>query len=143
VVAEKTERSSGRITLNQYVILGTAPQLLEREAHDYVDLRSRRLLEPRTPTSFGGLSGSGLWRFSIAKVSASVLKPLDFQLAGVAFYQLPDTDNGISHCSLPRSAFNLRTIASVSAQLACRKINFTPTTGIHRLIGWLHRFIFD
>lgn len=54
VVAEKTKRSSGRITLNQYVMLGTAPQLLEREGYDYVDLRSRRSLEPRTPTFLEG-----------------------------------------------------------------------------------------
>src|SRR5271165_888134 len=29
VVAEKTERSNGRITINQYVLLGTEPQLFE------------------------------------------------------------------------------------------------------------------
>ena len=119
VVAETTERSSGRITLNQYVILGTAPQLLEREGYDYVDLRSRRSLEPRTPTSFGGMSGSGLWRFSIAKVSDSVLKPFDFQLAGVAFYQLPDTDDEIATVRFhgPRSIYE-RLLPSVRNWLA-------------------------
>jgi hypothetical protein len=95
VVAEKTERSNGRITINQYVLLGTEPQLFERDGYDYVDLRSRRSLEPKTPNSFGGVSGSGLWRFSLARLSESEIKPFDFQLAGVAFYQLLDTDDGI------------------------------------------------
>jgi hypothetical protein len=44
------------------------------------------LYSPETPNSFGGVSGSGLWRFSLAKVSESEIKPFDFQLAGVAFY---------------------------------------------------------
>jgi hypothetical protein len=119
VVAERTERSSDRITLNQYVLLGSAPQLFEREGYDYVDLRSRRSLEPKTPTSFGGMSGSGLWRFSIAKVSGSVLKPFDFQLAGVAFYQLPDTGDGIATVRFhgPRSIYE-RLLPSVRNWLA-------------------------
>jgi len=138
VVAEKTKRSSGRITLNQYVILGTAPQLLEREGYDYVDLRSRRSLEPRSPTSFGGMSGSGLWRFSIAKVSDSVLKPFDFQLAGVAFYQLLDTDDEIATLRFhgPRSMYE-RSLPSVRNWLAKKQAPRQPP-GFRRLIVWLH-----
>jgi hypothetical protein len=107
VVAERTERSNGRITINQYVLLGTEPQLFERDGYDYVDLRSRRSLEPKTPNSFGGLSGSGLWRFSLARLSPSEMKPFDFQLAGVAFFQLPDTDDGIATVRFhgPRSIY--------------------------------------
>ena len=96
IVAENTERSGGRITLNQCVFFGTEPQVFERQGYDFVDLRSRRSLEPTTPSGFGGVSGSGLWRFALAKLSESDIKPLDFQLAGVAFYQLPDTEDGIA-----------------------------------------------
>jgi len=65
------------------------------------------------------MSESGLWRFSIAKVSDSVLKPFDFQLAGVAFYQLPDTDDGIATVRLhgPRSIYE-RLLPSVRIWLA-------------------------
>jgi hypothetical protein len=107
VVAEKTERVADNIVLNPYVFFGTEPRVFEREEYDYVDLRSRRSLEPKTPNSFGGVSGSGLWRFSIAKVSESEIKPFDFQLAGVAFYQLPDTDDGVATIRFhgPRSIY--------------------------------------
>lgn len=96
IVAEKTERLGRNTILNQYVIFGTEPELFERDGFDYMDLRSRRSLEPGTPSSFGGMSGAGLWRFSIARLPKSEMKPFDFQLAGVAFYQLADTEDGIA-----------------------------------------------
>jgi hypothetical protein len=42
------------------------------------------------------VSGTGLWRFSLARLSESEIEPFDFQLAGVAFNHLPDTDDGIA-----------------------------------------------
>jgi hypothetical protein len=89
------------------VIFGTEPELFERDEFDYIDLRSRRSLEPRTPRSFGGMSGAGLWRFSIARLSISEIKPFDFQLAGVAFYQLADSEDGIATVRFhgPRSIY--------------------------------------
>jgi hypothetical protein len=42
------------------------------------------------------MSGAGLWRFSIARLPESEMKPFDFQLASVAFYQLADTEDGIA-----------------------------------------------
>jgi len=63
----------------------------------------KRTLEPKTPSSFGGVSGSGLWRFSIARLSESEIKPYDFQLAGVApdlasvpvwNFPIPEPDKG-------------------------------------------------
>jgi hypothetical protein len=107
VVAEKTERSNGQTTINSTVFLVTEPQSFEREGYDYLDVRSRRSLEPKTPNSFGGTSGSGLWRFSIAKLSESEIEPYDFHLAGVAFYQLGDTSDGVATVRFhgPRSIY--------------------------------------
>jgi hypothetical protein len=82
--------------LNQYIFLWTEPQPFKRDGHDNVDLRSRRSLQPETPKSFGGVSETGLWRFSLAKSSQSEIKHSDFQIAAVAFYLLPNTDNGIA-----------------------------------------------
>ena len=109
LVAEKTVVAKSKTDLNQYIFLWTEPRPFERETYDYVDLRSRRSLQPETPNSFGGVSGSGLWRFSLAKVSESEIKPFDFQLAGVAFYQLPDTDDGVATVRFhgPRSIYEL------------------------------------
>jgi hypothetical protein len=95
VVGEKTERRNNHVVLNAFALLGTSPQVLERDGYDYVDLRSSRSLEPKTPNSFGGVSGSGLWGFTIAKYPGSRFELLDFQLAGVAFYQMPETEAGI------------------------------------------------
>jgi hypothetical protein len=61
LVAEKTVVAKSNTILNQYIFLWTEPQPFEREAYDYVDLRSRRSLQPETPNSFGGVSGSGLF----------------------------------------------------------------------------------
>jgi hypothetical protein len=107
IIAEKTERIGPKIILNQYVIFWTEPQNFERAGFDYIDLRSRRSLGPETPSSFGGLSGSGLWQFSLARLCESEIKPIDFQLVGVAFYQLPDTDDGVATVRFhgPRSTY--------------------------------------
>jgi hypothetical protein len=107
IVAQKTERTGGKTVLNQYVILGTEPQTTERNGFDYIDLHSRRSLEPNTPNSFGGVSGGGLWRFSIARLSESEIKPYDFQLAGLAFYQYPETADGVATVRFhgPRSIY--------------------------------------
>jgi hypothetical protein len=107
LVAEKTVIAEANTVLNQYIFLWTEPQPFERDGYDYVDLCSRRSLQPETPKSFGGVTGSGLWRFSLAKSSESEIKPLDFQFAGVAFYQLPDTDDGIATVRFhgPRSVY--------------------------------------
>jgi hypothetical protein len=96
ILGERTEKNGNHVTLNQSVIFGTEPQIFDREGYDYIDLRSRRSLEPKTPASFGGLSGSALWRFSVARLLDGEIKPYDFQVAGVAFYQLPDTDAAIA-----------------------------------------------
>src|SRR5271157_4992168 len=98
--------------------LATEPQLFERDGYDYVHLRSRRALEPKTPNSFGGVSGSGLWRFSLARLSESEIKPFDFQLAGVAFYELPGRRRWHGHRSVSRAAFYLRTVAPEGAKAA-------------------------
>jgi hypothetical protein len=82
-------------------------RLRHRGMGERIKAGSRRSLQPETPKSFGGVSGSGLWRFSLAKSSESEIKPLDFQFAGVAFYQLPDTDDGIATVRFhgPRSVY--------------------------------------
>ncbi len=94
-VDQKTERKNDHVIINAFVFWGTSPQVFVREEYDYVDLRSDRSLEPETPFDFGGVSGSGLWRFAIAKYPGSGFEPFDFQLAGLAFYQMPETQAGV------------------------------------------------
>jgi hypothetical protein len=96
LVAEKTVIAEANTVLNQYYSFG-----LSRSRSSETDMITliyapRRSLQPETPKSFGGVSETGLWRFSLAKSSQSEIKPSDFQIAGVAFYLLPDTDNGIA-----------------------------------------------
>ena len=107
IVAARTEVTARKVILNHYLIFGTEPEQFERDGFDYIDLGSRRSLEPRTPISFGGMSGAGLWRFSIGRLPGSEMKPFDFQLAGVAFYQLADTADGIATVRFhgPRSVY--------------------------------------
>jgi hypothetical protein len=94
--AEKAERAGRNIILNQNVIFGTEPELFERDEFDCIDLRSMRSLEPRTPRSFGGMSGATLWRFQLPGCQFSEMNSFDFQLAGVPFYQLADSEDGMA-----------------------------------------------
>ncbi|HYY26294.1 MAG TPA: hypothetical protein VE860_00020 [Chthoniobacterales bacterium] len=117
VVAERTEKNGNLTTLNRFVLFGTEPQVFETHGYDYLDLRSRRSLEPKTPNSFGGLSGTGLWKFLIAKISEREIKPFDFQIAGAAFLLTTGYRRRYSHDSVSQPGLYLQAVASEGSHL--------------------------
>jgi len=94
-VDERTERTENMVRLNTFLVYGASPKVFEWEGYDYIDMRSRRSLQPEMPTRFGGLSGSGVWRFDIARYHKDRFELFGFHLAGVAFYQLPESEPDI------------------------------------------------
>ena len=79
----------------------------ERDGYDYLDLAVRVGGRPGLPTSYGGLSGSGLWRYELARSEGTgrvtiVGRPT---LEGVAFYQGPGSDRSFIRCHGRRSVY--------------------------------------
>jgi hypothetical protein len=69
----------------------------EKDGFDYLELAVSYKPPARSPKSFGGVSGAGIWQFPVGKkleepMSATRYK--DFYLIGVAFYQSPIADDG-------------------------------------------------
>ena len=71
-----------------------------RDGFDYVDLSYFHEDRPDLPRSYGGISGSGLWRLPISRTeSGAVTWNGAVQLEGVAFYQKPvSAIEGVIRC---------------------------------------------
>ena len=71
-----------------------------RDGFDYVDLSYFHEDRPDLPRSYGGISGSGLWRLPISKAeSGAIAWNGEVQLEGVAFYQKPASAvEGVIRC---------------------------------------------
>jgi hypothetical protein len=63
----------------------------EREGYDYLEISADYKNTLALPKSFGGVSGSGIWNFSLHKKAGASVKTAkigdDFAFAGVAFYE--------------------------------------------------------
>jgi hypothetical protein len=55
---------------------------------DYLDIRIDYGDRTDLPTSFGGMSGGGLWQVLCRKTSTGVIDPEDYILSGVTFFQI-------------------------------------------------------
>jgi hypothetical protein len=56
--------------------------------YDYLEINvDCSSANPELPSSFGGLSGAGVWQMPLVKNQVGEIKPDEFILSGVAFYQ--------------------------------------------------------
>lgn len=56
--------------------------------YDYIEINvDCSSANPEIPSSFGGLSGAGIWQMPLVKNQAGEINPDEFILSGVAFYQ--------------------------------------------------------
>ena len=73
----------------------TAPREYEVLDFDYLEVRVEYAPQnPDLPWSFGGCSGGGIWQVPMLKTDAAVIKPQEFVLSGVVFYQTA-VENGV------------------------------------------------
>lgn len=109
VVAERTQVTERTVALQAYLFYGTSPRTFELGGYDYIDMSSRRSLQPEIPESFGGLSGGGLWHFDVARYPNDQFEAARFHLSGVAFFQLPELEPDIVTIRYhgPRSIYEL------------------------------------
>jgi hypothetical protein len=61
--------------------------------HDYLSFPVSYGCRSVAPTSFGGMSGGGLWQVPLMRDAQGNPRPKTFLLSGVVFYQEPTTEN--------------------------------------------------
>ena len=83
------------------------PESCEREGFDYVDVTFDHLRRQSLPHSYGGISGSGLWRIPTARPSDGLISWTHaVRLEGVAFFQKPiPTQQHIIRCHGRKSIY--------------------------------------
>jgi hypothetical protein len=86
-----------------------------RDGFDYVDLSYFHEDRPDLPRSYGGISGSGLWRLPISRAATGAIVWNDeVHLEGVAFYQKPASSvEGVIRCHGRTSVYD-RVLANAS-----------------------------
>lgn len=89
-----------------------------RDGFDYVDLSYFHEDRPDLPRSYGGISGSGLWRLPISRAEGQAIEwKGELHLEGVAFYQKPiSAVEGVIRCHGRVSVFERAVGAALGAQ---------------------------
>jgi len=78
------------------------PQRAERDGFDYADIPAWHG-EAGRPQSFGGLSGSGLWRVGVEERDGAFAWEGSIALQGIAYFEIPDPTPGWIRCHGPDS----------------------------------------
>lgn len=60
---------------------------------DYLEIQARYDFHPDLPESFGGISGGGVWQIPLVKNSNGEIKPQEYLLSGIVFYQTEKSDS--------------------------------------------------
>jgi hypothetical protein len=94
--------------LQGYAFIGGPSARRVVNSWDFIDVDGYRATCPTMPSSFGGVSGGGLWTFGIDR--CDVARKLEIlgglTLAGVAFYQLEHTtEKPTLRCHGPHSVY--------------------------------------
>ena len=109
-VEEQSEFNPTEACLGLRVYACGFPNAETRGGHDYLELPYDRRSSPQLPTSFGGISGSGLWQVLIAKSRRTQQVNLSHaELEGVAFFQEPDANSssrGVIRCHARQSLYS-------------------------------------
>ena len=89
-----------------------------RDGFDYVDLSYFHEDRPDLPRSYGGISGSGLWRLPISRAEGGAIEwNGELHLEGVAFYQRPvGPVEGVIRCHGRTSVFERAVDEALNAQ---------------------------
>jgi len=80
----------------------------DRDGYDYLDVGAKLDL-PGTPSTFGGVSGGGLWEIGLVMKSGTISWDGKRYFRGVAFWESPLTDGRrrVIRCHGPRSIFEV------------------------------------
>ena len=98
--AEQSEFGAKEAILKISLFASVVASAQIRDGFDYVDLSYFHDERPDLPRSYGGISGSGLWRLPISRAeNGAVTWDGVVQLEGVAFYQKPVSPvEGVIRC---------------------------------------------
>lgn len=118
VPAEQSTFGETEAVLRLTVFASWIDGAMTRDGFDYVDLAYDREGRPEIPTSFGGISGSGLWQVPLVKsTSTGAISWSEVHLEGVAFYQKPAARRqGVIRCHGRESVFLVAQAATKQAE---------------------------
>jgi hypothetical protein len=95
------------VSLGGYCGVGGPESEYETDGYDYLDMTVEYKEGENIPTSFGGISGGGLWQVKLKGERADQLEPIQYLYSGVPFYQSALRDNRrIIKCHGRRSIYN-------------------------------------
>jgi hypothetical protein len=72
---------------HSFCFFGGISRIYDVEKFDYLEIEANDDCDPDIPESFGGVSGGGVWQVPLVRTSNGVMKPQEYLLSGVAFYQ--------------------------------------------------------
>ena len=72
---------------NSYCFFGGDPRIYDMDKFDYLEMTVRYDCHPDIPESFGGISGGGVWQIPLIQMTNGEIKPKEYLLSGIAFYQ--------------------------------------------------------
>jgi hypothetical protein len=70
-----------------YCFFGNISRIYEKGNYDYLEIKVNYDSDNEIPKSFGGISGGGVWQIPLIKMGNLEMKPQDYILSGVTFYQ--------------------------------------------------------
>jgi hypothetical protein len=89
----------GHLIMKTYVFASTIQRRTMHEGFDYLDLKIKRKgKKPPLLSSFGGVSGAGLWRCNLRRSPTGKIEWEQHELEGVAFYQELNDGRGFIRC---------------------------------------------
>ena len=72
---------------NSSCFFGGISHIYEVNKFDYLEIEAKYDYDPNLPQSFGGVSGGGVWQILLDQMPDGTIKPKEYLLSGVAFYQ--------------------------------------------------------
>ncbi len=66
-----------------------ADRAFEKDGYDYIEVGVEYKDGADIPSTFGGMSGGGLWQVPLRQVEGEALEPSTYLLSGVIFYESP------------------------------------------------------
>ncbi len=93
---------------NSSCFFGGISRIYEVNKFDYLEIEANYDYGPDIPQSFGGVSGGGVWQIPLVQMPDGTMKPKEYLLSGVVFYQTKKTDSlRVIKCHARKSVYDI------------------------------------
>lgn len=102
-----------------YCFFAGVSRIYDIAKFDYLEIQVRYDCHPDIPESFGGISGGGVWQIPLVQKRNGEMKPQEYLLSGIAFYQTEKSGSRrLIRCHSRKSIYD---IAYGSIEKMCSK----------------------